>query len=91
MATDIADVLAGIIGLGIIFIGVRFLTVPYAAAAAFGVPVARDEQAAGAYLSVKGIRDVACGLFIAVLIVADDSLVLACGSWWWPRSFRSAT
>jgi hypothetical protein len=51
----------------IIFIGGRFLAAPSLAAAAYGVP-ARTEPYSRAYLSAKGIRDVASGLFIAILI-----------------------
>jgi len=46
----------------------RFLFAPHAAAAGFGVPVSADARW-DAYLSVKAIRDIASGLFIAILMV----------------------
>ena len=45
----IAVVLAGLIGLGIIAIGVRFLLAPRAAAAAYGVAIREEIGEAGAY------------------------------------------
>jgi hypothetical protein len=55
---------AGVVGAAIILIGARFLAQPAPASAAFGVPAAADD----AYLSVKGVRDVASGLFIGLLL-----------------------
>jgi hypothetical protein len=63
--------LSGLIAIAIIFIGCRFLLAPSTAAAAYGVP-AGVEPHSRAYLSAKGIRDIASGLFIAIL--------MACGS-----------
>jgi uncharacterized protein DUF4267 len=59
--------LSGAIALGIVFIGARFLFAPYAAAAGFGVAV-RPDAIWHAYLSVKAIRDIASGLFTAILM-----------------------
>jgi len=59
--------LAGAIAVGIVIIGARFFFVPHAAAAAFGVAV-RPDARWDAYLSVKAVRDVASGLFTAILI-----------------------
>src|SRR5262249_33240054 len=67
MATSIGFVLSAVIAVGIIFIGGRFLAAPSLAAAAYGVP-AGTEPHSRAYLSAKGIRDIASGLFIAVFI-----------------------
>ena len=66
--------LSGVIALGIIVIGARFFVTPYSAAAGFGVPVAPDARW-DAYLYVKAIRDIASGLFIAILMI-DGSLHL---------------
>jgi Domain of unknown function (DUF4267) len=66
--------LSGAIAVGIIIIGARFLLAPHAAAAAFGVPVSPDARW-DAYLLVKGIRDIASGLFIAILML-DGSVPL---------------
>ena len=55
---------AGLVGVAIVLIGARFLVQPAAAATAFGVPATAEN----AYLSVKGVRDIASGLFIGLLI-----------------------
>ncbi|BBH68395.1 membrane protein [Actinoplanes sp. OR16] len=56
----IAYGLAIVLNLFIIFIGVRFLLQPHAAAAGYGVPV--EPSRADAYLTVKGVRDLTYGL-----------------------------
>jgi hypothetical protein len=67
MMTSIGFYLSGVIAVGIIFIGCRFLLAPATAAAAYGVP-AGAESHSRAYLFAKGIRDIASGLFAAMLI-----------------------
>ena len=67
MATSIGFYLSALIAAGIIFIGGRFLVAPSLAAAAYGVP-ASAEPRSRAYLWAKGIRDIASGLFAAILI-----------------------
>ena len=67
MAATIGFYLSGVIAIAIIFIGSRFLLAPSTAAAAYGVP-AGAEAYSRAYLSAKGIRDIASGLFAAMLI-----------------------
>lgn len=69
-------VLAGLIAAAIIFIGARFLVAPRVAAAGYGVPVDLDGPVPGAYLSVKGIRDIASGLFLVILMVAGETHLL---------------
>jgi len=68
--TSIAYTLAGLIGAGIIFIGARFIVAPRVAAAGYGVQQDIAQPSAGAYLRVKGIRDIATGLFVFVLMAA---------------------
>ncbi|HET7668104.1 MAG TPA: DUF4267 domain-containing protein [Mycobacterium sp.] len=68
--TTIGYVLAGLLAAGIIFIGARFLVAPRIAAAGYGVLPALDQPGVGAYLSVKGVRDIASGLFVIILIIA---------------------
>jgi hypothetical protein len=70
IATNVAAVLAGILATGIIFIGARFIIAPRVAAAGYGVPADLDQSSVGAYLSVKGVRDIATGLFVIILILA---------------------
>lgn len=81
MLTTIASTISGLIGVAIIFLGARFLFAPQAAAAGYGVPV----EAPGAHplsatpypwLYVKGIRDIASGLFTFILLIAREPHVL---------------
>ena len=67
MATSIGFYLSSVIAAGIIFIGGRFLLAPSFAAAGYGVP-AGTQPHSRAYLFAKGIRDIASGLFAAILI-----------------------
>ena len=75
MMTSIGFYLSGVIAVGIIFIGCRFLLAPATAAAAYGVP-AGAEPHSRAYLSAKGIRDIASGLFAAMLIAYGSAHAL---------------
>lgn len=58
MLTPIAYGLAIALNLGILFIGIRFLYTPWAAATGYGVPAKQDRP----YLTIKGIRDSTYGL-----------------------------
>jgi len=69
-ATTIAYTLAGLLAAGIIFIGARFIVAPRVAAAGYGVQPDLSQRSAGAYLTVKGIRDIASGLFVIILMAA---------------------
>jgi hypothetical protein len=75
MQATIGFYLSGVIAVAIIFIGGRFLVAPSTAAAAYGVP-AGAEPHSRAYLSAKGIRDIASGLFIAILIAHGSAHAL---------------
>jgi Domain of unknown function (DUF4267) len=77
MLHDVAYGLCGLIGLGIIFVGARFLLAPVAAAADFGVAVEQDGGDIGAYLSVKGVRDIVSGIFVIILLVDGAPRLLA--------------
>lgn len=74
--TIIGYTLAGLIAAGIIFIGARFIVAPRVAALGYGVLPDLDQPAVGAYLSVKGVRDIASGLFVVVLMVAGATHLL---------------
>ena len=76
---DIAEGLSGLLGLGIIAIGVRFLLAPRAAAAAYGVAINEEIRGAGVYLSAKGVRDIVSGLVVFLLIAIAGYRVL--GAW----------
>ena len=75
MAASIGFYLSGVIAAGIIFIGCRFLLAPLSAAAAYGVP-AGAEPYSRAYLFAKGTRDIASGLFAAMLIAFGSAHAL---------------
>ncbi|OBH78778.1 DUF4267 domain-containing protein [Mycobacterium scrofulaceum] len=68
--TIIGYTLAGLLAAAIIFIGARFLLAPRVAAAGYGVQPDLNQPGADAYLSVKGVRDMATGLFVVILMVA---------------------
>ncbi|MDH6194111.1 hypothetical protein M2272_000732 [Mycobacterium frederiksbergense] len=68
--TAIGYTLTGLIAAGIIFIGARFLVAPRVAAAGYGVLPDLDQSSVRAYLSVKGVRDIASGVFVIILMVA---------------------
>ena len=68
--TIIGYTLAGLLAAGIIFIGARFIVAPRVAAAGYGVQPDLSQKAAGAYLSVKGLRDIASGLIVFALMAA---------------------
>jgi hypothetical protein len=74
--TTVAYALAGLMAAAIIFIGARFIVAPRVAAAGYGVQPDLDQPNAGAYLSVKGVRDVASGLFVIILMVAGATHLL---------------
>ena len=70
MTITIGYVLAGILAAAIVFIGARFLVAPRVAAAGYGVLPDLDQRETRAYLSVKGVRDIATGLIVIVLLAA---------------------
>ncbi|MEV4074223.1 DUF4267 domain-containing protein [Nonomuraea fuscirosea] len=65
MLTVIAYGLAIVLNLMILFIGLRFLFTPVAAATGYGVP-AKDDRA---YLTIKGVRDGTYGLVGLALLI----------------------
>ena len=65
MLTPIAYGLAIVLDLMILFIGLRFLFAPWAAASGYGVPAKQDI----AYLTIKGLRDGSYGLIGLALLV----------------------
>jgi hypothetical protein len=75
MMTHIGFYLSGVIAAGIVFIGCRFMLAPSTAAAAYGVS-AGAESHSRAYLFAKGIRDIASGLFIAMLMAYGSAHAL---------------
>lgn len=74
--TTIAYALAGLMAAGIMFIGARFIVAPRVAAAGYGVRLDLGHGSVGAYLSVKGVRDIAWGLFVVILMAAGATHLL---------------
>jgi hypothetical protein len=69
MTATAGYLLAALLAAAIVFIGARFLVAPGIAAVGYGVPADPDRPEVRAYLSVKGVRDIATGLFVAILLV----------------------
>ena len=68
MLTNVANVLTGLIGAGIIFVGALAFWSPQAAVG-FGIPgTPTEDRSFQAWLSVKAVRDIASGLFIFILL-----------------------
>ena len=78
MLTAFASLVSGVISVGIILIGARFLLAPQVAAAGYGVPVEAGEQTGGPYpwLYVKGVRDIASGILLCILLANREPHLL---------------
>lgn len=74
--TKVGSGLARLLGVGIIVIGARFLVVPQAAAAAYGITSEQGDTASDPYLAVKGVRDIASGVVVFVLLAAGKPHIL---------------
>jgi Domain of unknown function (DUF4267) len=75
LAVIIGFWLSGAIALGIVLIGMRFSFAPHAAATGYGVSVGPDPRWE-AYLSAKAVRDIASGVFVAILILNRSAHLL---------------
>ncbi|BBX03011.1 hypothetical protein BST36_04635 [Mycolicibacterium moriokaense] len=75
-ASIVGYTLAGLIAAAIIFIGARFIVAPRVAAAGYGVQPDVGQPSVGAYMRVKGIRDIASGLIVIILIAAGATHLL---------------
>ncbi|ADL44054.1 MULTISPECIES: DUF4267 domain-containing protein [Micromonospora] len=76
MLTLVAYGLAIVLSLFIVLIGARFLLVPRAAAAGYGVPAA-EGTGDPAYLTIKGLRDLTYGLVGLALIAFTSADAVA--------------
>lgn len=70
MTTKISYAIAFITGLGLIFIGARFLLSPEIAEAGYGIHF--NEQGDYSFHYIKGIRDVLSGLLICVFVLMKE-------------------
>jgi hypothetical protein len=69
--------LSGLIAVGIVFIGSRFLWDPATASRDFGIPNSPSPSTGfTGWLAVKGTRDIVCGLFIFLLMVSGPPRLL---------------
>ena len=69
--------LSGLIAAAIIFIGARFYWGPAAAARDFGIANSPAQSTGfNAWLSVKGTRDIASGLFVALMMANGSPRLL---------------
>ncbi|MGI5489840.1 DUF4267 domain-containing protein [Microtetraspora malaysiensis] len=76
MLSNIATVLAGLIGAGVIFMGALAFWAPQAAVG-FGIPdTPTEDRSFHAWLSVKGVRDIVSGLFIFIVLVGGTTHLL---------------
>jgi len=74
--TKIGDGLSGLVGAGIIFIGARFLAAPRVAAASYGIATEQNGGPTDPYLAAKGVRDIASGIAVFVLLAAGTPRIL---------------
>ena len=69
--------LSGLIAVGILFIGSRFLWDPAAASRDFGIPNSPSPSTGfTGWLAVKGARDIVCGLFVFLLMANGSPRLL---------------
>jgi len=75
--TTIGYSLSGLIAVGIIFIGARFLWDPAVAAAGYGIPTspAPSTKFSG-FFAAKGVRDIASGLVVLLLMTNGSPRLL---------------
>jgi hypothetical protein len=75
MTTKISNVVAFITGLGLIFLGARFLLSPEIAEAGYGIHF--NEQGDHSFHYIKGIRDIFSGLLMCVFVLLNERRALA--------------
>lgn len=74
---QIGYVLSGVIAAAIVFLGSRFWLAPATASAAFGIADSPPPSSGfTAWLSVKGTRDIASGLFVILLMAIGSPRLL---------------
>jgi len=74
MTTKISYVAAFIAGLGLIFIGTRFLLAPEIAEAGYGIHF--NEEGDYSFHYIKGIRDIFSGLLICIFCLVNERRAL---------------
>ncbi|MCS3734035.1 DUF4267 domain-containing protein [Mucilaginibacter dorajii] len=74
MTTKISYAIAFLTGLGLIFLGARFLLSPEIAEAGYGIHF--NEQGDYSFHYIKGIRDILSGLLICVFVLLNERRAL---------------
>jgi Domain of unknown function (DUF4267) len=74
MTTKISYTIAFLLGLGMIFLGVRFFLSPEVATAGFGIHINANGDYSFQY--IKGIRDIFSGLLICVFVLMNQRQAL---------------
>lgn len=75
MTKNMAIAIAFLTGLGMIFIGARFLIAPETAEAGYGIHF--NEQGDYSFHYIKGIRDLFSGLILCILVLTKQTKALA--------------
>ena len=75
MTKNIAIAIAFLTGLGLIFIGARFLIAPETAEVGYGIHF--NEQGDYSFHYIKGIRDLMSGLLICIFVLSKQTKALA--------------
>ncbi len=74
MTTKISYAIAVLLGLGMIFIGARFLLSPEVATSGYGLHF--NAQGDYAFQYIKGIRDIFSGLLICIFVLMNERRAL---------------
>ena len=74
MTTRISYVIAFLLGLGMIFLGVRFFISPETATAGYGIRF--NAQGDYSFHYIKGIRDVFSGMLICIFVLMKERRAL---------------
>jgi hypothetical protein len=74
MTTKISYAIAFLLGLGMIFLGVRFFLSPEAATAGYGIHF--NEEGDYSFHYIKGIRDIFSGLLICAFVLMNQRRAL---------------
>jgi hypothetical protein len=74
MTTKISYVIAFITGLGLIFLGARFLLSPEVAEAGYGIHF--NEQGDYSFHYIKGIRDILSGVLMCTFVLMNERRAL---------------
>jgi hypothetical protein len=77
MPNAIPLALAALIAVAVMFIGCFYLVAPQRASASFGLKPPASDAHTLAWLRLKGIRDLAAGLLVLILMLAADRRSLA--------------